>query len=100
MRVLLEWLRVLFILLILLAILGAFFENVYAALGNGAEKYSWISLIAIFIIIFVLYRNKFQFSGWYEGEGKEKLSKKVTQLLMTSAIIFMLLPPIISALVN
>ena len=79
MRMILELLRVIFILLILMAIFDAFFENLYLWIGNGAEKYSWLSLIASFILIFVLYRNKFQFSG-----------------LITSSVILILLPPIIA----
>ena len=98
MRIILEILRVMFIFLILMAILGTVFENLYLGIGNGAEKYSWISLIASFNLIFVLYRNKFQFSGWYEGEGKEKLPRKVSQILITSSVILILLPPILAQL--
>ena len=98
MRIILEILRVMFIFLILMAILGTVFENLYLSIGNGAEKYSWISLIASFILIFVLYRNKYQFSGWYEGEGKEKLPRKVSQILITSSVILILLPPILAQL--
>ena len=98
MRIILELLRVIFILLILMAIFGTFFENLYLWIGNGAEKYSWLSLIASFILIFVLYRNKLQFSGWYEGEGKEKLPRKFSQILITSSVILILLPPIIAQL--
>ena len=100
MRVLLEFLWVLFIFLFLTAILGSFFECLYLSIGNGTEKYSWISFGAIFILIFVLYRNKLQFSGWYKGEGKEKLSKKASQTLITSSFFFILLPPILSYIVN
>ena len=96
MRMILELLRVIFILLILMAIFDAFFENLYLWIGNGAEKYSWLSLIASFILIFVLYRNKFQFSGWYEGEGRVQLPRKVTKILITSSVILILLPPIIA----
>ena len=80
-----------------MAILGTVFENLYLGIGNGAEKYSWISLIAIFILIFVLYRNKFQFSEWYEGEGKEKLPKRISKILIVISII-LLLPLIVSFL--
>lgn len=68
----------------------------YLGIGNGAEKYSWLSVIATFLLIFVMYRNKFQFSGWYEGEGKEKLPKKVTQILISSSVVLIVLPPIIA----
>ena len=98
MRIILEILRVVFIFLILLVILGSVFENIYINIGNGAAKYSWLSLIAILILIFVLYRNKYQFSGWYEGEGREKLPKKVSQILITISVILILLPPILAQL--
>lgn len=93
-RIVLELLRVLFIFLILLAVLGTLFENMYGAIGNGGEQYSWLLYMAIFLFTFVLYRNKLQFSGWYEG--KEKLPKKVSQLLLAVAVILVLLPPFIA----
>ena len=96
MRIILEILRAMFIMIILLAIFGSLLKDLYLSIGNGAEKYISISYIAIFFIIFVLYRNKFQFSGWYEGKGQEKLPEKVTQLLIISSVILILLPPIIA----
>lgn len=96
MRITLELLRIIFIFFIPMLILGGVFENLYINMGNGAEKYSWLSLIAIFIFMFVLYRNKYQYSGWYEGKGKEKLSKKVSLALITSSVILLSLPIIIS----
>lgn len=99
MRVLLELFRIVFIFLVPIIILGAVFENIYISIGNGAEEYSWISLISIFIFIFVLYRNKYQFSRWSK-EDKEKLSKKVSLALITISIILLFLPLIISFLLN
>ena len=96
MRIILELLRAMFIMIILLAIFGTLLEELYLSIGNGDEKYISISYIAIFFIIFVLYRNKFQFSGWYEGKGQEKLPKKVTQILIISSVILILLPLIIA----
>lgn len=96
MRIILEILRAMFIMIILLAIFGTLLENLYLSIGNGADKYIRISYIATFFIIFVLYRNKFQLSGWYEGKGQEKLPKKVTQILIISSVILILLPPIIA----
>ena len=52
------------------------------------------------MFIFVLYRNKLQFSGWYKGEGKEKLSKTVSQTLITISVILLLFPPIINFVLN
>jgi len=38
----------------------------------------WFPGIAIYIILFILYRNKLQFSGFYEGSHQKVLPKKVT----------------------
>lgn len=99
MRFLLKLLRIFFIFLVPIVILGAVFENIYINMDNGAEKYSWISLIAIFIFMYVLYRNKYQFNGWDEGKGKEKLSKKISLTLITISAILLLLPLIFSYLI-
>jgi len=54
---------------------------------------SWLVGLAILILLFVLYRNNLQFSGFYKGTGKEKLSKKVgTSLIFCSVILLVLAP--------
>src|SRR4051794_20553379 len=100
MRVLLELIRIIFIFAVVGGILGYFFEYVYLEIGADTEKYGWMGFIAIFILIFVLYRNKLQFSGWYKGKGKEKLPKIISQILIFSSIGLLLLPPVLSIFFN
>ncbi|MEA0565370.1 hypothetical protein AB1J28_14395 [Lysinibacillus irui] len=54
--------------------------------------------ISILIIFTILYRNKLQFSGWYKGDVKDKLSKTLTKWLITFALLLLLSPPILSFL--
>ena len=77
----------------LVAFWDIFLENVYLEIGIDTERYGWMGFIAIFIVLFVLYRNKLQFSGWYKGEGREKLPKIVSRTLIFSSISLILLPP-------
>ena len=75
MRVFLELIRIIFICAIVGGTLGYFFENVYLEIGTDIDKYGWMGFIAILILIFVLYRNKLQFSGWYKGKVEKNYRK-------------------------
>lgn len=86
MRRLLELIRIIVIFAVVLSALGCFLTNIYLGMGIDTEKFGFIGFTPIFILFFVLYRNKLQFSGWYEGEGKEKLLRKVTQIFILSTI--------------
>ena len=100
MRFLLELIRITLIFVIIGGLSGSFFKNVYIEIGTDTEKYGWMGYIAILILIFVLYRNKLQFSGWYKGIEREKLPKVVSQILIFSSIGLLLLPPVLSFLLN
>lgn len=99
MRASLELFRIILILVILGALGWAVIENIYT--GNElTESYSWLGAIAILILLFVLYRNKLQFSGWYKGKGKAKLPKSVTVILISSSILLIILPFAIGSLLS
>ena len=55
----------------------------------------WFPGIAIYIILFILYRNKLQFSGFYEGRNQNTLPKKVTFILIASSLLLFIIPIII-----
>lgn len=95
MKVLLELIRIVFLFVFIGGIISSFINYVYSKLGT-IDTYGWMGLMAILILLFVLYRNKYQFSGWYTGKGREKLSQKVSNVLISISIILMLLPPILS----
>ncbi|ULT59450.1 hypothetical protein L1999_13365 [Neobacillus drentensis] len=80
MRVIMEFIRIIVILLILGGLKGAFLKFIYTSFGINVDNANgpWLVGLSILILLFVLYRNKLQFSGFYKGSGKVKLSKKVS----------------------
>ena len=97
MRTFLELLRIIFILGILGALGWGIIGSIYTN-NEATESYSWLGAIAILLLIFVLYRNKLQFSGWYKGEGKVKLPKSLTVILILSSIFLIVLPFVLGSL--
>ncbi|NHC38407.1 hypothetical protein G6549_00390 [Bacillus sp. MM2020_1] len=100
MKLLLELIRIVFLLVFIGGIISAFINYVYSKLGTNIDTYGWMGLMAILILLFVLYKNKYQFSGWYTGKGREKLSENVSKVLISISIILMLLPPILSSFLS
>lgn len=96
MRVFLEILRI----IILFALLGMAGWVVLAYtydLFEVKEAYRWSGSLAVVILLFVLYRNKLQFSGWYKGKGKVKLPKTLSIVLILISIILLILPLLVEA---
>ncbi|QFK72392.1 hypothetical protein F7984_14650 [Pradoshia sp. D12] len=98
MRIILELLRITVIYFILGAILGGFVKLVYSGLGIDVDNTTggWIIGFAIIIFLFVLYRNKLQFSGFYKGEGMVKLPRKVSIFLISCVVIMLIIAPFFS----
>ncbi len=71
--------------------------NIYS-ISESTDSYSWLGAIAIFLLLFVWYRNKLQFSGWYKGKGKVKLPKSVSLTLIISSVLLMIIPFIVGYL--
>lgn len=101
-RVILELFRIMAIFLILGAVLGGLVSLIYASIGINVDNTigGWLVGPAIIILLFVLYRNKLQFSGWYKGEGREKLPKIVSQMLIFGSICLLILAPLVSFYFN
>lgn len=95
---LLELIRILFIMVFLVGVSSYFIGTIYQELGTDIHKYGWMTYSAILTLIFVLYRNKLQFNGWYKGDGRKKLPKIVSSILICSSIILLVLPPVLSFL--
>lgn len=96
MRVLLELIRVTVFFAIFYVIFGSLLSYTYTKIGvNTSDKSSWIGLIAIVLLFFILYRNELQFSGWYTGRGRKRLPKRISKLLICISILLVLLPPIL-----
>ncbi|UFT98379.1 hypothetical protein KO561_14385 [Radiobacillus kanasensis] len=91
MRAVLELSRIVFIL----AIFGGIGFSILNAVYEMDEKsapYTWLGAIAILTLLFVLYRNKLQFSGWYKGNNTKKLSKQTSFILIFSSLVLIISP--------
>ncbi|MGI8386006.1 hypothetical protein [Robertmurraya sp. P23] len=93
MRVLLELVRIILLFGFIGSLLGMLFTYIYELLGVKIANKEWMVSLSIFILLFVLYRNRWQFSGWYKGKGREKLPKKVTNVLVSGASLLLILVP-------
>ncbi|MFF2588740.1 hypothetical protein ACFVSS_12705 [Peribacillus butanolivorans] len=96
MRVILELIRILLLLGLGGAIISTILIAIYTSIGVNMNQYGWLGSIAILILLFVWYRNKLQFSGWYTGNGREKLPKKVSQVLILCSLLLLVSPPLLS----
>lgn len=52
----------------------------------------WLGGIAIYSLLFVLYRNKLQFTGFYNGPYRQKLSPTTTTIFITISVFLLILP--------
>jgi len=100
MRILLELIRTLFIFLFIGLILSTLLGNLYLSIGVSLNNFGWMGSVAILILLYVFYRNKLQFSGWYSGNGKVRLTKKETTILVSISIFLLISVPILSYIYN
>lgn len=96
MRVGLELIRILLIFALLGGLGWMIIDNLYTA---NTEKYQWLGAIAIVLLLFVLYRNKLQFSGWYKGKGRTKLPRVISRTLIYGSILLIVLPFLLAKIV-
>ncbi|RDY69028.1 hypothetical protein ACJA3J_13175 [Halobacillus sp. SY10] len=98
MRVLLELVRIVFLFIfggaLVWVVLGPFY-NVHPLSG----EYQWLGAVGVYGILFVLYRNRWQFSGWYKGKGKKKLSRSMTRIIVFGSVLLLASPWVI-AIIN
>lgn len=99
MRTALELLRIIVVFGLLGALGWVVIESIYT-INETTKSYSWLGAVAILILIFVLYRNKLQFFGWYKGKGKQKLPKRISTILISISIILIITPFILSSLLS
>ncbi|WP_183030274.1 MULTISPECIES: hypothetical protein [Clostridia] len=96
---LLEAVRGLFIFVVLYFVFGAisnYFLEIFTnrPISQLSKEnpylmyYLALQAIGIGIIIVILYRNKFQFSGWYKGKQVKPLSKTTTRILVVINVAF------------
>ncbi|PGL71108.1 hypothetical protein [Bacillus sp. AFS055030] len=88
----LEVIRIILIFGLLGGFLSTIVSEIYNTIGVNLTHTGWWCYFGILVLLFVIYRNKFQFSGWYNGKGRKKLTKLVTKLLISCSIIMILIP--------
>ncbi len=93
MRVLLELIRIILIFGLLGGIFSTVLSSFYKSLG--VTQYEWLGFLAILLLLFVVYRNKWQFKGWYKGKENEMLSRKTTNFLISFSVLLLISPPIV-----
>ncbi|WP_375089893.1 hypothetical protein ACDZ29_03445 [Peribacillus sp. RS7] len=98
MRVILELIRIVLIFGIAGSIISIIVNGIYINIGVNMNQYGWLGSIAILILLFIWYRNKLQFSGWYSGKWKEKLPKTASRILIMCSLFFLCAPPVLSVL--
>lgn len=97
MRTILELLRIIAIFGCLGGLGWVVVGSIYTS-NHITDAYSWLGALAILILFFILYRNKFQFFGWYQGKNMKKLPKNVSVTLIFISITLFILPFILSPL--
>lgn len=94
MGFLLEVLRIVALMMLIGAALSALLHQIYALLGF-ADVNGWLLGVAIYVMLFVMYRNQWQFTGWYKGKGREKLPRRFTIVLILCSIILAVTAPFV-----
>ncbi|MFD1335829.1 hypothetical protein ACFQ4N_09740 [Oceanobacillus iheyensis] len=86
-------------IIIIFGLLGFIFSKavmfIYSSIGIQLDNHygGIIAGISIIISIFVLYRNKLQFSGFYKSDKNVKLSNPVSIFLFSISIIMLIIAP-------
>lgn len=93
----LELFRVLLIVVFLGALISAGITFVYHLihLSVGGLGFLFVFL-ATLMFLFVLYRNKFQFHGFFRGKQLQKLSEKLTFVLIVIAVLLVIIAPLVN----
>src|SRR5690554_5471812 len=99
MRLLFELLRIILLFTLVGGLSWILIESVYS-IRNVVEKYQWLGGVGIYTLLFVWYRNRLQFTGWYKGEGREKLSRKMSLILVLASILLLAAPFLMSTLLD
>lgn len=95
MKTLLELIRVFAILVILGMGGGLILAGLYSG-SPDTEPYRWLGGVAVLVLIFVLYRNKLQFSGWYQGTRRDKLRRPIAIFLVAASVLLIISPYVLA----
>ncbi|GEL07058.1 hypothetical protein [Salisediminibacterium halotolerans] len=68
--------------------------HVYA-FDAQAQQHQWLGGFGIYIVIYVLYKNKLQYSGWVRREPSEQLGSMATVLFLSGGLLLIAMPYLI-----
>lgn len=87
----LELLRMCVLLMLTLFILGGVERFIYQSIF-GQPVYNWSMALGNLLIFFMLYRNHFQFKGWYKSQKNQKLTILTTRITTVISLGLIMLP--------
>lgn len=87
----LELLRMCILLILTLLILGGLERLIYSIM-LGTPLYNWSMGIGNIVLFFILYRNYFQFMGWYKSAKNQKLNTSTTIGLAVISLMLIVIP--------
>ncbi|MEK5439245.1 hypothetical protein MHI27_05675 [Paenibacillus sp. FSL H8-0261] len=87
----LELLRMCVLLVLTLFILGGVERFIYQSIF-GQPVYNWSMALGNLLIFFMLYRNHFQFKGWYKSQKNQKLTILTTRITTVISLGLIILP--------
>lgn len=87
----LELLRMCVLLMLTLFILGGVERFIYQSIF-GQPVYNWSMALGNLLIFFMLYRNHFQFKGWYKSQKNQKLTILTTRITTVISLGLIILP--------
>ncbi|QOV11875.1 hypothetical protein [Viridibacillus arvi] len=95
MKLILEVIRIIFIFLLLGGIMGSIVKQIYSQFDINVDNTTggWLVGISILMLLFVLYRNKLQFSGFYKTKNQVKLPKIMSYTCTIFAISMLFIAP-------
>lgn len=86
-----ELLRICILLMLTLFILGGGERFIYQSIF-GQPVYNWSMALGNLLIFFMLYRNHFQFKGWYKSQKNQKLTILTTRITTVISLGLIILP--------
>lgn len=86
-----ELFRLSVLLVLTLFVLGGVERFIYQTIF-GQPVYNWSMALGNVLIFFILYRNHFQFKGWYKSDKNVKLTILTTRIMTVISIGLVILP--------
>ena len=86
-----EMLRLVILLILTLLVLGGVEQWIFKTL-YGWNGYLYTSAIGNVLVFFMIYRNYWQFKGWYKSEKNQKLKPAWTRALGILSLLLILVP--------